>query len=148
MKKTIATAFVAGILATGTAFAQSGPVSNATVEDFYRTVETPVPTTQRVCYDVQVQNNNGVADTAIGAIIGGAIGRQFGNGSGRDASTVLGAIVGSQVARNNGQANSGSRIQTRCENQTTYTYTTQRVYDYSVITFVQDNQTHRVRFIK
>ena len=35
-----------------------------------------------------------------GALIGGAIGNQFGSGSGRDVATILGAIIGGSVAHN------------------------------------------------
>ena len=37
-------------------------------------------------------------DTIVGAIIGGAVGNQFGGGKGNDAATVLGAIIGADVA--------------------------------------------------
>ena len=35
-----------------------------------------------------------------GALIGGAIGNQFGSGSGRDVATVLGALIGGSLANN------------------------------------------------
>ncbi|MGL1959196.1 MAG: glycine zipper 2TM domain-containing protein [Colwellia sp.] len=35
-----------------------------------------------------------------GALIGGAIGNQFGDGSGRDVATILGAILGGSIANN------------------------------------------------
>lgn len=35
-----------------------------------------------------------------GALIGGAIGNQFGSGSGRDVATILGAIIGGSIAHN------------------------------------------------
>lgn len=35
-----------------------------------------------------------------GALIGGAIGHQFGGGSGQDIATVLGALIGASVAKN------------------------------------------------
>lgn len=34
-----------------------------------------------------------------GAIIGGAIGHQFGSGSGQDVATILGALIGASIAR-------------------------------------------------
>jgi uncharacterized protein YcfJ len=39
-----------------------------------------------------------VATTLAGGIVGAAIGRQFGDGSGRDALTLMGAVAGSAVA--------------------------------------------------
>jgi uncharacterized protein YcfJ len=137
---------------------QTSPVTNTHVKDFYRTEQIPVPVTQRICREVQVPtyynqqgNNNNTANTIVGALIGGALGNQVGGGSGKDAMTVLGAIVGADVARNNTRRNNnvaGYQTQTQCTNETTYNYNTQTVYDYSIITFTQDNQTHRVRFIK
>lgn len=38
-----------------------------------------------------------------GALIGGAIGHQFGGGSGKDVATILGAIIGASVADSNQQ---------------------------------------------
>jgi outer membrane lipoprotein SlyB len=35
-----------------------------------------------------------------GALLGGAIGNQFGSGSGRDVATILGAIIGGSIADN------------------------------------------------
>ena len=64
----------------------------------------------RVCeqYQVPVYGNMIVegsqGDVLAGAIIGGAIGNQFGSGDGKDAMTVLGAIVG---------ANQGSKPRVR-----------------------------------
>ncbi|MEY8252779.1 MAG: glycine zipper 2TM domain-containing protein [Colwellia sp.] len=38
-----------------------------------------------------------------GALVGGAIGNQFGGGSGRDVATILGAVIGSAVSNNRNQ---------------------------------------------
>lgn len=66
-------------------------------------IDTPV----RECVEVQVpiygQGQATTGDTIVGAIIGGAIGNQFGSGSGKDAMTVLGAIAGADVANKNGR---------------------------------------------
>lgn len=43
--------------------------------------------------------------TMAGGVIGAAIGRQFGDGSGRDALTVLGGLVGSAVANERARRN-------------------------------------------
>lgn len=47
---------------------------------------------EQVCY---VRDGNNLS----GAIIGGAIGHQFGKGSGNDAMTVLGALAGSKKSQ-------------------------------------------------
>jgi uncharacterized protein YcfJ len=100
-----------------------------------------------VCRDVEVpvygrSSGASTADVLTGAIIGGAIGNQFGSGNGKDAMTVLGAIVGANSAdRKNVIV--GYRIESQCEkvatrvNQPVITH--YRVqYTYNGIEYVQD----------
>lgn len=47
-----------------------------------------------------IQDKNQGWKTFGGALIGGAIGHQFGSGSGRDVATILGAVIGGSVAHN------------------------------------------------
>lgn len=47
-----------------------------------------------------IQDKNQGWKSFGGALIGGAIGNQFGSGSGRDVATILGAIIGGSVAHN------------------------------------------------
>ena len=64
----------------------------------YVTVERP---RQECWQDVEYRSADPgrvVATTLAGGIVGAAIGRQFGDGSGRDALTLMGAIAGSAVA--------------------------------------------------
>jgi uncharacterized protein YcfJ len=78
-----------------------------------------VPVSERICRDVEVpiyENRRGsTGDTLAGAIVGGLIGNQFGNGSGKDAMTMLGAIVGADAASNKRDAVIGYRVERRCE---------------------------------
>lgn len=145
---TLATTFVLGL--TTAASAQS---IRGTVQDHFTTVRNNTPRTERICQDIQVpvysQGPASTGDALAGAIIGGVIGNQFGSGSGRDAMTVLGAIVGADVANKNGsQQIVGYTTETRCENQTVYISTEERVYSHSTITFVADGRTYTVRFQK
>ncbi len=48
-----------------------------------------------------IQDKNQGWKTFGGALIGGAIGNQFGSGSGRDVATILGAVIGGSIAREN-----------------------------------------------
>ncbi len=50
-----------------------------------------------------VKDRNNGWQTFGGALIGGAIGNQFGGGRGRDVATVLGAIIGASAANNRSQ---------------------------------------------
>ena len=148
MKKLITIAGLATVLFAGAATA-SDPVRNATVQDYYKTINRQIPNVQTVCQQVQVPIGGGArtADTVFGAIIGGALGNQVGGGSGKDAATVLGAIVGADVARRQADRNSGGyTVQEQCRNVTNYTVQAETVYDYSVITFWQDGRQHRIRF--
>jgi len=88
------------------------------VEPVYSNNYVDIP--QTVCYDVEVPAT-GHAETGnviAGAIIGGAIGNQFGGGSGQDAATVLGAIIGADIAnKHNRQVFNGYRMERRCDTQ-------------------------------
>ena len=70
------------------------------VEPVYSTAYTPI--IQEECFEQRVpiyQNRRAsTGDVFVGAVIGGAIGNQFGGGSGKDAMTVLGAIVGADIS--------------------------------------------------
>ena len=74
---------------------------------------------QEQCFEQQVpvyQNRQGsTGDVLAGAIIGGAIGNQFGGGSGKDAMTVLGAILGADSAGRPRQAVAGYVSEWKCE---------------------------------
>jgi uncharacterized protein YcfJ len=126
---------------------------NGRVTDHFHTVTRNVPTTERVCETVSVpihSSSGSTGNTIAGAIIGGAIGNQFGNGSGRDAMTVLGAIVGADVANRSAQNNSvtGYRQEQRCNDVTTYTARNERVYSHSTVTWREGNRTFTLQFQK
>jgi uncharacterized protein YcfJ len=65
-------------------------------EPVYKTIRTP----HQECKDVlvsrkaPVQDQNRIAGTAIGAVVGGLVGNQFGRGSGKTLATVGGAVAG------------------------------------------------------
>lgn len=73
----------------------------------YVTVDRP----REQCWDEVVREPAkpfGVAGvTAAGGIVGAAIGRQFGGGSGRDALTLLGGVAGAAVAHERAVRNQG-----------------------------------------
>ena len=72
----------------------------------YITVNQP----RQECRDEYVRHQTGVAGpTAAGAVIGAAIGRQFGSGSGRDLATAAGAVAGGVIANQRAQRNQGYR---------------------------------------
>ena len=136
--KTLLTASVLALVATSAA-AQTKYATITNVQPNYQTVYMNVP--QQQCQNIQVPVygtvKNGQAstgDTILGAVIGGAIGNQFGNGSGRDAATVLGAIIGADVANKkprHSQQIIGYREEQTCNN-VTYYETQQELKNYTI----------------
>ena len=85
----------------------------------------------------QVERRSG-SDPVVGAIIGGAIGRNVAKD--KDAGTVIGAITGAVIADNN----SSSRVYEECQTYRDKVYT-ERVVGYNV-TFDYQGQVRTTRF--
>jgi uncharacterized protein YcfJ len=156
---TIATVLAAGT--AGTALAgHAGDTSYvyAPVVDVepivrYVTVERP----RRECWEEIVYERTdprpfGTAGQALaGGLIGGAIGRQFGSGSGRDAMTLIGSFVGSAVAHERAVRNravrGAGRVQAvpveRCE-VVSERFTEERIDAYRV-TYEYQGRRHTIR---
>ena len=95
------------------------------VRPIVRLVTVSVP--RRECWNEEVRvdhrrrGNGSAGATIAGGLLGGVVGRQFGDGRGRNALTVVGAIVGSAIGNNAANANrqipAGARYTTvqRCE---------------------------------
>jgi uncharacterized protein YcfJ len=107
-------------------------------------VQHPRETVRQVCYQEQVpvRRYSDGGDVLTGALIGAAIGNQFGSGSGNDAMTILGAIVG---------ANSGSKsrpvvgyeVVHNCRNEVTVEYV-EEFSHFSVI-FLENGKRYRTQ---
>ena len=122
------------------------PAFAETVNDHYKTVIEQSPYRVEVCKDVRIQGQASTGDTLFGALIGGAIGNQFGGGKGKDAATVLGAIVGADIANKNGKKPGGTQRQ--CQVETRYEETQREVYSHSTVTFYNDGKQYNVKFQK
>lgn len=72
---------------------------------------------QVVTRQAPVKDQNQIAGTAIGAVIGGALGNQVGGGNGKKLATVVGAVAGGAIGKN---------VQANRQQQQTY-QTTERV---------------------
>jgi uncharacterized protein YcfJ len=127
----------------------------ATIEDIYvkETVSNPVRVNE--CRDVDVPiygtraRRGSDGDVLAGALIGGAIGNQFGSGSGQDAMTVLGAIVGANRAANQTTEEIvGYRTERQCFEEVIYQDSRVRKYSHSTITFTVDGKRHTLEFKK
>ena len=123
MKKLLATVALACFATT--AYAQTDYATITKVTPNYQNVSVPNHRTDCKIVEVPIYGGTGQAstgDTVLGAVIGGAVGNQFGSGSGKDAMTVLGAIVGADIANKKGgqQQIVGYRQEQVCQNVTFY----------------------------
>ena len=93
MKKLLATVALACFATT--AYAQTDYATITKVTPNYQNVSVPNHRTDCKIVEVPIYGGTGQAstgDTVLGAVIGGAVGNQFGSGSGKDAMTVLGRL--------------------------------------------------------
>jgi uncharacterized protein YcfJ len=101
-------------------------------------------------YERQRVGSFGAAgQTAAGAVIGAAIGRQFGGGSGKDALTLLGAAAGGAIARERALRNGAGGYEARevpverCE-VVNDRVTEERIDGY-LVTYVYDGRTYEMQ---
>lgn len=102
------------VFSTGPRYAQ---VLSAT--PIHESVKTP----RQQCRNVTVthrrpvQDENRITGSVLGAVAGGVLGHQIGNGRGKDVATVVGALGGGYA---------GNQVQGAMQNNDTYTSTQQR----------------------
>ena len=110
--------FITSQLAFAGSFVDSATVTS--VEKVYKQYMVDEP--YQDCYIKEtLQNGDGSATNEImGAILGGAIGNQFGEGDGNDAMTLAGIFLGASIANDAEKANSTGQVVVRqevCENK-------------------------------
>ena len=122
---------------------------NAIVVDHYKTVVKQMPYEVEVCKRVHQGTGDGSAtNEIIGAIFGGAIGNQFGDGDGKDAMTLAGIILGASLAHDDELAQGPGVITTKCYIETRYQESVHKVYSHSTLTFRSNGKKYRVDFVK
>lgn len=105
------------------------------VDPVYEEIESTRP--RQECYeeDVGVRDTRGnnTAGTIFGAIVGGALGNQVGNGDGRKAATIAGAVIGGAVGNSAARRDDyyGVQPETRCRT-VSEVYTERRIVGYDV----------------
>jgi|TARA_R110002074_G_scaffold157301_1_gene314144 uncharacterized protein YcfJ len=148
MKKLIALFTIA--LSSTTIASNPYSTDTAVIFDHYKNVIQQTPYRVEVCQDrVQPTGDGSATNELVGALFGGAIGNQFGNGDGKDAMTLFGALMGASLAHDeevkNGQ---GSRVVTVCDVQTRYEESVSKVYSHSTITFKAKGKQYKIDFVK
>ena len=112
------------------------------IKDFYRTETVYEPYTEEVCREIAVGGDR-TKDTVKGAVIGGAIG----NAIGKDTeATAAGIIIGGMIGHHDSDA--VPHIRMSCTTERKYRTTTNKIYDYSTITFTSDGKRYTTRFVK
>ena len=150
MKKLIAI-FVASIFSTASlANTYTTPVNNAVVVDHYKTVIKQIPYEVEVCKQVHQGTGDGSAtNEIIGAIFGGAIGNQFGEGDGKDAMTLAGMFLGASLAHDDELAQNPGVLVTKCYIETRYEESVHsQVYSHSTIVFKIKGRKYHLDFVK
>ena len=110
--------FITSQLAFAGSFIDSATVNS--VEKVYKQYRVDEP--YQDCYIKEtLQTGDGSATNEImGAILGGAIGNQFGEGDGKDVMTLAGIFLGASIANDAEKANSTGQVvvsQEVCENK-------------------------------
>ena len=148
MKKLIALFTIA--LSTTTMAATQWLPENGMITETYKTVIKQIPYRVEVCQDrVQHSGDGSATNELVGALFGGAIGNQFGNGDGKDAMTLFGALMGASLAHDEELANNpGTRTVTVCDVQTRYEESVSKVYSHSTLSFRANGKEYKVDFIK
>jgi uncharacterized protein YcfJ len=134
MKKLLTAIAVLGFATAAQAQTEFATITKITPN--YQNISTPRHRTDCNIIEVPVYGSQGqssIGDTVLGAVIGGAVGNQFGGGRGKDAMTVLGAIVGADVANKRGgqQQIVGYRQEQVCQNVTFYE-TQEQIKNYTI----------------
>ena len=111
--------FITSQLAFAGSFVDSATVTS--VEKVYKQYRVDEPYQDCYIQETLQQNGDGSATNEImGAILGGAIGNQFGEGDGNDAMTLAGIFLGASIANDAEKANAANQVvvsQEVCENK-------------------------------
>ena len=148
--KQLGAIFVASVISTVSLAQNPYPVDNAIVFDHYKGVVKQMPYDVEVCKQVRQGTGNGSAtNEIIGAIFGGAIGNQFGEGDGKDAMTLAGMFLGASLAHDDELAQGPGVITTKCYIETRYSESVHsKVYSHSTVTFRINGRKYKLNFMK
>ena len=147
--KQLSAIFVASIISTAT-IASNPYAVKSFIFDHYKTVVKQSPYEVEVCKRVRQGTGDGSAtNEIIGAIFGGVIGNQFGEGDGKDAMTLAGMFLGASLAHDDELAQGPGVFTTRCYIETRYEDSAySKVYSHSTLTFRINGKKYRIKFMK
>ena len=96
------------------------------VEKVYKQYRTEEPYKECYIYEtLQNQGDGSATNEIVGAILGGAIGNQFGEGDGKEVMTLAGIVLGASLAHDEELANSTNQVvvsQEVCETKVKTSY--------------------------
>lgn len=124
------------------------------VWDVYTNEDVQIPKKVQGCHVVEIpiyetfEQKGSAAEAITGGIIGGAIGNQFGRGTGNEVMTVLGVIIGANAMDKKEQRVVGWKKEKRCSEDVIYETRKVKTYQYSVVEFYQDGKKQRLEFKK
>ena len=147
--KQLSAIFVALVISTASMAANPYAV-RAFIFDHYKTVAKQLPYEVEVCKRVHQGTGDGSAtNEIIGAIFGGAIGNQFGEGDGKDAMTLAGIFLGASLAHDEELAQGTGGFTTKCYTETRYEEAVHsQVYSHSTLTFRINGKKYRINFMR
>ena len=147
--KQLGAIFVVSVISMSSMAQNPYPVDNAIVFDHYKSVVKQVPYEVEVCKRVRQGTGDGSAtNEIIGAIFGGVIGNQFGEGDGKDAMTLAGMFLGASLAHDDELAQGPGVITTKCYIETRYDESVRKVYSHSTLTTKIRGKKYKFDFIK
>lgn len=133
------------------ALANKTAISEAHIDDHYKTVIEQTPYKVEVCKDVQVpvqsKKEMDTEGAIVGGIIGGVIGNQFGKGDGKNAMTGIGAMTGAIIGGTK-EGKPEYRWERKCTVETRYQEEKKTVYSHSTVRFWHEGQRIELRFHK
>jgi outer membrane lipoprotein SlyB len=103
-----------------------------------------VISTRNISQEELIQDKSNGWKTFGGALVGGAIGNQFGGGSGRTAATILGAVIGGKMVNTGSQAKTVTvrlvelMIQVECTEKQCQQYMVIQDFDQQMVFHNQD----------
>jgi uncharacterized protein YcfJ len=106
------------------------------IEDVYRehTIKQPYQDCYTKEFRQRVSGDGSATNEIFGSILGGAIGNQFGGGSGKKVMTVAGALLGASIANDNERV--GYKVVNKQICDTKYHYRSEKRFSHYLVTYL------------